>query len=177
MLYTLTSVRKAQLISVLLIVAVTACGWYYVHAYIKPDISITDVSELLLAVAYAGGFVLLLSEAARVRVGVYNNQLALHDQVDNKAFTSSSELVLYGGRRIAFGFLSAPTGNTNAQAYELAPFAKDVYPLLANARIIKPKTMLIWKPANHLVGKRETVIKVLLIGMIMLVSAIISMMG
>jgi len=163
MLNTLKKSRQFQHMSFLLLTLVFAITWFYINTYVQSEISEYAVSKLLLAAAMLLCFVLLMSEASRVRLGVLENRLILHDQVSNLTYAASNDTVMYDRHNIAFGKLSIKTPENFHFGYSLAVYTKLVYPILADAQIVSPKAVLLWRMKNEKLRMRNYWIKISLL--------------
>ena len=148
LLGSLEKARKVQLICVAFIALAIALSVFYINAYVEEDIVVAAHSKALLWFACACCGLLFLTEEYRVRIGVYQEQLILHDQISDRAFLASGKTVLHDGQRIAFGVFAAKTHHASNRGSELETFVRHVYPLLSTATIINPTTMEMWRYKN-----------------------------
>jgi len=155
--------QQIQMFSLLAVTLVFAMTWFYITTYVQSEISVDAVSKLLLIGAIVLCYVLLISEASRVRLGVYQNQLILHDQVSNIAYSASNETILYDHRKIAFGKLSVKTSLNPYFGYSLAAYTKHVYPILAGSHVVAPKALYLWSIKNEKARMADWWIKNLLL--------------
>lgn len=162
LLGSLEKARKVQVACFVFIVLAFVMAVFYISAYLEVVSALAAYSEPLLLAAFACCGLLFLTETYRVRIGVYQEQLILHDQISDRAFLASGETILHDGHQIAFGVFAAKTHHVTNKGTELAAFVRHVYPLLSSATIINPKAMTLWKRLNARHQAKSVLFKVYL---------------